>query len=162
MSRPPKVDYPDCVRAGKWLERIILQQSPTRTRWAESHRLAPNTILLICDGRYNSPAYVSVNLAWTIALACTKSETAARFFLYQWLEQMGVVPALKDVNVMTELAQIEAQINDVRKFIVAEQHKAEYTAKRKSPKRKYARAEFVPGEFPKPDPPATLTESPPV
>lgn len=102
--------------AGKVIEREILKQESTVTRWVRLHTnilgmpMGVTTINRICDGLYNAGSGVSVELLWRLCNHLTGDERAAKLLACEYLTALGLIPHSAEISIASQLAALRAPL----------------------------------------------------
>lgn len=102
--------------AGKVIEREILKQEATVTRWTRLHTntiglpMGVTTINRLCDGLYNAGSGVSVELLWRLCNHLTQDEQAAKMLACEYLTALGLIPHSAEISIASQLAALRAPL----------------------------------------------------
>ncbi len=130
----------DEVSAGKVIEKRILLQSPTVTRWVQEHSdLGLTTVLHICAGHYNPGSGTSVKVLQRLCFQiCDGDEHAAQLLALEYLTALGLVPHSGEASLAAELALANGHL---RRVAAALERSAKIAERREKREQRKAEAE---------------------
>lgn len=142
------------VAAGKVIEKRILQQEATVTRWVRLHTnalgmpMGITTVNRICDGLYNPGSDASLRLLWRLCRHLTESDQAAQMLACEYLTAYGIIPHSAEISIASQLAALRAPLERAARATV----QLAAGEKQKAKKRKRETRTPPPDDVPVPEP----------